>query len=359
MGIKIGLSGLNDYSKTLDMVRSQDAGAKVAPDYDAVLRYVNSGSSRGELRVKYGNHQREMELGTKGLFAKGERHALTAQVLSDVVATRFGPRAAQKFMDRVAVPQEGQGIRYQLDKAHVREVLQELEAQHANAPVTLPDSERLSEPSGPVSIKPELFNFNAGDASAWRADFADTWKSAKARDAEGWPQNFVADLNRGRAEVQGHRWLSTFGGGQSTDAQFQKVQKEKFTTFLEDASGVSRTQPEFEHLRNNLARNLHQGFAADLVLPFLKHALPLGYMPPDTDNVAARTELGLAFEDGHFRIERKTDIPLRFAEGFAVNAAMTDSFRLPLHALMATESAFDIAAAIVDPQRTVLIRPEQ
>lgn len=357
MGVKIGLSGLNDYSKTLEQVRRQSADTKLAPDYDAVRQYVNSGSARGELRVKYGNHQRELELGTKGLFAKGERHALTAQVLSDVVAKRFGPGAAQKFMDRVAVEQEGHGIRYRLDKAHVRQVLQALETEHANAQMAMPDGQSLLQPSASVAIKPELFNFKAGDAQGWRADFAGTWTSAQVRHHDGWPRAFAMDLFRSRLDLQGHRMLSTFGGGESENLDYQQAQKEKFTAFLEEASGLSRAQPEFEHLRNNLARNLHQGFAADFLGSFSMHAVSLGYSPPQVYNEAVQVEWGLKFEDGHFHIERKADMPMMFGEGFTVNTVTTDSFRLPLQALMGSESTFDIATAIGNPQRSVSVRP--
>ena len=85
MGVQTNLRGQGDYARTVESVSKQPADRDGEPDYQAIRNYVFSGAERGVLRVKYGNHNRDLELGTKGLFAAGERHDLTTTILRQVV----------------------------------------------------------------------------------------------------------------------------------------------------------------------------------------------------------------------------------------------------------------------------------
>ena len=126
MGIQIGLRGQGNYAATVESVKQQSADHADAPDYQALRNYIFAGAGTGTLRVKYGNHNRQLELGTKGMFARGERHELTAKVLEQAVARQYGARAADQFLEDVRV-RTAQGDVYKLDKASVRAALSEVE----------------------------------------------------------------------------------------------------------------------------------------------------------------------------------------------------------------------------------------
>ena len=127
MGVQIGLQGQGNYARTVESVRQQPADRAGAPSYQAIRDYVFSGSARGELRVKYGNHNRQLELGTKGLFATGERHELTGRVLRQVVEQQYGHRAANEFFALISSSDAQRDVIYHLDKNTVRRALETIE----------------------------------------------------------------------------------------------------------------------------------------------------------------------------------------------------------------------------------------
>ena len=341
MGVQINLRGQGDYTRTLDAVGKQSANREGAPDYQAIRDYVFSGAERGVLRVKYGNHDRGLELGTKGLFASGERHQLTTMVLRQVVERQYGARAASEFHTMIQTG-TAQGDVYHLDKRSVRLALEQIE-------------KRYGSQSNAVT-HPEVFNIPPESRESVVAEISKTWSLAGPRtpsSGEFFPAQVILDLNRSNITLEGGRAILRNGGTDAADRDlYIAEQKEKLLTFFEQGSGVSRHDPPFQDMFRNFVRNIQQNFELTLNGKMMIHGMGVGYRP-DTfvpNGNRGNVEQTLSFKDGHVVFDRHCIMPINLIrENIELEARIDERFRLPVEALKTSEKEFSIESVIVDP----------
>jgi hypothetical protein len=341
MGVQINLRGQGDYARTLESVSKQPANREGAPDYQAIRNYVFSGSERGVLRVKYGNHDRGLELGTKGLFASGERHDLTTKVLRQVVERQYGVRAANDFHALIQTS-SNRGDVYHLDKGSVRRALEQIEKQYA------------SQSNAPTH--PEVFNVPAEDTASTVKEISRTWNLAGPRTAPSgdfFPDQVTADLNRSNITLEGGRAIIRSGRGDAADPKNHlEEQKEKLLTFFEQGSGVSRGEPQFQDMFRNFVRNIQQNFELTLNDKMMLHGMGVGYRPDNfvPDGNRGNAEQTLSFEDGHVVFDRHCTMPINLIrENIELEARLEERFRIPVETLKTSEQEFSIESVIVDP----------
>ena len=353
MGIKIGLHGQGNYAATVESVRRQPTDHANAPDYQALRNYIFAGAGTGTLRVKYGNHNRQLELGTKGMFARGERHELTAKVLKQAVARQYGARAADQFVAAVRVS-TAQGDVYELDKASVREALNKVEIAFGQGAAALNHPEVLQ-------IPPESGAALAADIKViWDSGGAFPGKPGAPAGSEPpglFPASCVADIQRYHATLDNGQLTVERGSGSAADPdQYFKDESEKYIAFFEQGSGVCRDAPEFKNMFRNVIRNINQNFELTLNEKVLRHAMSVGYQP-DTflpeGNSDAPTVQKLKFEDGQLVFDRSHSLPVSLIqENLQLMATMTEKFKLPVEALKTDESQFDISQVAIEPTRS-------
>ena len=356
MGVQIGLRGQGNYAATVDSVRQQPADRASAPDYQALRDYVFAGAGAGTLRVKYGNHNRQLELGTKGMFARGERHELTTAVLEQAVARQYGARAASQFVAAVRVSTT-KGDVYKLDKATVRQALSEVEDAFGDRAAALKHPEVLQLPpdSGDVLAADIKANWVAGGPIP-----AEPAEPAGSEPLELFPAQCRIDINRSQARLENGELLIRSGGARDIDDRDQYVrdETEKYIAFFEQGSGVQRDAPEFKNMFRNFIRNLQQNFELTLNDKVMHHALRVGYQAHTfvPDGNGGDTVQKLKFDSGQLVFDRSHAMPVSLVEeNLELMATMTENFRLPVEALKTKESEFDISKVAVNPTRSYVM----
>jgi hypothetical protein len=350
MGVQINLHGRGDYARTVESVSKQPANRDGAPDYQDIRNYVFSGAERGVLRVKYGNHNRDLELGTKGLFASGERHDLTTRVLRQVVERQYGVRAANDFHALIQTS-TNRGDVYHLDKRSVRRALEQIEKQYA------------SQSNAPTH--PEVFNVPAEGTESAVKEISKTWSAAGPRTAPSgdfFPAQVTADLNRSNITLEGGRAIIRSGRGDAADREdYLEEQKEKLLTFFEHGSSVSRGEPQFQDMFRNFVRNIQQNFELTLNEKMMAHCMNVGYSP-DTfvpDGNRPNTQQTLSFDNGHVVFDRHCTMPISLIrENIELEARLEERFRLPVEALKTSEQEFSIESVVVNPVHAYSIRQQ-
>ena len=357
IGIQIGLRGQGNYAATVESVKQQSADHADAPDYQALRDYIFAGAGTGTLRVKYGNHNQQLELGTKGMFARGERHELTAKVLEQAVARQYGARAADQFVTAVRVSTT-QGDVYKLDKASVRKALYEVE---------------IAFGQGAAALKhPDVLKIPPDSATALAADIKKNWDLGGAIPGKPgapagseppglFPAPCITDIQRYHATWDnGQLTVERGGGGAADPDQYFKDESEKYIAFFELGFGVSRDAPEFKNMFRNVIRNFNQNFELTLNNKVMDHAMSVGYQShtfvPDGNSDAPMVQK-LKFEDGQLVFDRSHSLAVSLIqENLQLMATMTENFRLPVEALKTDESQFDISQVAVGPTRSYAMK---
>lgn len=352
MGVQIGLQGQGNYARTVESVSQQPADRAGAPSYQAIRDYVFSGSARGELRVKYGNHNRQLELGTKGLFATGERHELTGRVLRQVVEQRYGHRAANQFFVLISNANTQRAVIYHLDKNTVRRALETIERDFGVQEL--------------APLHPEVLKIPNDSAEQTRAEIASSWAAAvstKSANDEPFPPQVLRDMDRYHLTLQDGRavWRQGRTGEHDRD-RYLAEEKEKWLTFFEQGSGLQRDHADFPNMFRNFIRNLQQNFELSLNSKLLDHCQKVGYridqFAPDGNRGEA--EQNISFENGELVFDRQSSMPLTLLrENIDLKATLTERFRIPVERLKEPEAQFDIATAVVEPSRSYSIARER
>ena len=329
------------------MVKKNDPTRGSAPGYDAIRNYVFSGSARGELRVKYGNHAKELELGTKGLFAKGERHELTLNVLTQVVEKRYGKSAANQFRADLSNEKKTSDSgkfqsTYTLDKGSVREALTAIEQKFSN--------------KSAVPKYPQILNVTQDTDDARVKALAFTWNAARtATEDPLFPREVAADMHRNRFALsdQGGVLQSGHAGRNGlNEHDYLAQEKETMLQCFEKNVGISRNDPDFQNMFRNFVRNFHQNAEGVLMEKLYWHANSVGYdvtkFMLDAYDVNATTRI--TFSDTEVIVNREVVLPAELAdENIKLKGTLIEDFRIPIEALKTPEAEFDIAKVLVNP----------
>ncbi len=386
MGVNLGVRGQSNLQATAELVRRDGLAAQGGqkPAYEAIREYVFAGRGTGQLRVKYGNHDRELQLGTKGLFARGNRDDLTVEVFKDIIKDKFGSAAAEAFVQRCAPDGKRSGIN--LTKAHMRDVIEDIEEEFGVAG------------SVAAEIDPADFNPAPVTEAQVRADLGENWSMADrmnplqavtmrkeagldTKEYDGLdlktpamlnkridmtqvlpadllpmiPEQVGKDINRARAVFADGTLMTQYGAVDGKPDNYLEMETGKWLDFFESATKTDRADPDFKNMFRNFARNFCQAEAGFLYEKMARDAGAKGMTLMDFMIKGGEPEgnTSVRVDGPDLVIDRSVALKAHVrTAGQDLRTTMTESFRLPIESLRQPESTFDAATAVVAPVRT-------